>query len=58
VVTVGKRLSSRLFLSYEQGLQGAWNLLRIQYDITRRLSLQLQTGSESAVDLLLFHWFD
>lgn len=58
VVTVGKRLASGIYVSYEQGLQGAWNLLRIQYDITRRLSLRLQTGSESAVDLLLQTWFD
>lgn len=58
VVTIGKRLSSGVYLSYEQGLQGAWNLLRIQYDISRRLTLQLQTGSESAIDLLLQYWFD
>lgn len=58
VVTVGKRLSSGVYISYEQGLQGAWNLLRIQYDISRRLALQLQTGSESAIDLLLQYWFD
>lgn len=58
VVTIGKRLASGVYVSYEQGLQGAWNLLRIQYDISRRLTLQLQTGSESAIDLLLQYWFD
>ncbi len=58
VVTIGKRLASGVYISYEQGLQGAWNLLRIQYDISRRLTLQLQTGSESAIDLLLQYWFD
>jgi translocation and assembly module TamB len=58
VVTLGKRLSSRLYISYEQGLRGVWNLLRIQYDISNRLSLRAQTGSESAVDLLLFYPFD
>jgi autotransporter translocation and assembly factor TamB len=58
VVTVGKRLSSRLYVSYEQGLKGVWNLLRIQYDISNRLSLRAHAGSESAVDLLLFHPFD
>jgi translocation and assembly module TamB len=58
VLTIGKRLSSRVFLSYEQGLRGVWNLLRIQYDISNRLSIRAQTGSENAVDLLLFHWFD
>jgi translocation and assembly module TamB len=58
VVTLGKRLSSRLYVTYEQGLRGVWNLLRIQYDISNRLSLRAQTGSESAVDLLLFYPFD
>jgi translocation and assembly module TamB len=58
VVTLGKRLSSRLYVSYEQGLRGVWNLLKIQYDISNRLSLRAQTGSESAVDLLLFYPFD
>ncbi len=58
VVAVGKRIGSRLFLTYEQGLRGAWNLLKIQYDITRRLSLRAQTGSESALDLLYRYPFD
>ena len=58
VVAVGKRIGSRLFLTYEQGLRGAWNLLKIQYDITQRLSLRAQTGSESALDLLYRYPFD
>ncbi len=58
VVTVGKRLSSRLFVSYEQGLRGVWNLLKIQYDISNRLSVRALTGSESAMDLLYFFSFD
>lgn len=58
VLAVGKRLSSRVVLTYEQGLHGVWNLLRIQYDITRRLSLRAQTGSESAIDLLYRFSFD
>ncbi|MBW6494137.1 MAG: translocation/assembly module TamB domain-containing protein [Burkholderiaceae bacterium] len=58
VVTIGKRLSSRLYLSYELGLRGVWNLVRIQYDISDRLSLRAQTGTENAVDLLWYYWFD
>ena len=58
VVTVSKRLSSRLTLSYERGLSGLWNLVRLQYDISRRLSLRAQSGSENALDLLYFWWFD
>ena len=58
VVAVGKRLSSRLYVSYEQGLRGVWNLLKIQYDLTRQLSIRALTGSESAIDLLFFRSFD
>lgn len=58
VVTVSKRLSARLTLSYERGLSGLWNLVRLQYDISNRLSLRAQSGSENALDLLYFWWFD
>jgi len=58
VVAIGKRLSSRVFLTYEQGLRGIWNLLRIQYDITNRLSIRAQAGTDSAVDMLYFYSFD
>ena len=58
VVAIGKRLSSRVILTYEQGLRGVWNLLRIQYDITNRLSIRAQTGTDSAVDVLYFWSFD
>lgn len=58
VVTVSKRLSSKLRVSYEQGVRGVWNLLRLQYEINDRLSLRAQTGSDSAIDLLYFFSFD
>ena len=58
VVTVGKRLSSRLFVTYEQSLRGVWNILKLQYEITDRLSLSVQAGSDSAMDLLWFFPFD
>jgi translocation and assembly module TamB len=58
VVAIGKRLSSRLVVTYEQGLRGVWNLLRIQYDITNRMAIRAQTGSESAIDLLWRLSFD
>jgi len=58
VVAIGKRLSSRVFVTYEQGLRGVWNLLRIQYDITNRLSVRAQAGTDSAVDMLYFYSFD
>ncbi|MEO8314257.1 MAG: translocation/assembly module TamB domain-containing protein [Pseudomonadota bacterium] len=51
-VTVGKRLSNELYLTYEQGLSGAASTLFIFYDITRRLTLRAQTGEASAVDMI------
>ncbi len=58
VVTVGKRLSDRLFVTYERGVRGLWNLLRIQYRLTQRLSVRGQSGSDTAVDLSYSYSFD
>lgn len=51
VLTLGKRLSSRAYLSYEQGLLGATSLVKINYALTKRLSVRSQTGTDNAVDL-------
>ncbi|MBN1547883.1 MAG: translocation/assembly module TamB domain-containing protein [Syntrophaceae bacterium] len=58
MLTMGKRLSSRLYVSYEQGLTGVDNLLKLNYALTRRLSLQLQTGRENVLDLIYSFTFD
>ena len=58
VVTLGKRIGSRLFVSYEHGVRGLYNLLQIQYSLSRRLSVRAQSGSDNAVDLLFSHSFD
>ena len=58
VVTVGKRLSRGLFVTYEQSLRGVWNILKLQYDITNRFSLSVQAGSDSGIDLLWYLPFD
>jgi translocation and assembly module TamB len=58
VLTMGKRLSSRAYLTFEQGLAGASNLAKINYTLTERLSVRTQTGEESAVDLFYSFSFD
>lgn len=58
VLTLGKRLSSRAFLSYEQGVSGAATLVKLRYQLSRRLSLQAETGTSSAFDLLYSWTFD
>ena len=48
VVAVGKRLSNRLYLSYEQGIGAvATNLIKLDYALGRRWTLRAETGSSS-----------
>ena len=51
-LTLGKRLSSDLYVTYEQSLSGAMGTLYIFYDLSRRLTLRGQTGETSALDLI------
>ncbi len=51
VLTLGKRLSSRAYLSFERGLAGADNLVKINYTLSKRVSVQAQAGSAAALDL-------
>ena len=50
VLTLGKRLSARAYLTFEQGLASATNLVKINYTLTPRITLRAQAGTESAVD--------
>lgn len=52
VVSLGKRINDRLFVSYEKGVRGVWQLLRIQYTLGKGYILRAQTGTENALDLL------
>jgi translocation and assembly module TamB len=58
VLTLGKRLSSRAYLSYEQGLAGLGSLVRLSYTLGRRWSVKAQTGREHTVDLFYTLEFD
>ena len=58
VVTVGKRLSRRAYLSFEQGLGTASSLVKLRYKLNERISLQFQTGANSAFDVLYTWAFD
>jgi translocation and assembly module TamB len=55
VVTVGKKLSSRAYLSFEQGAGTATSLVKLRYKVNSRVSLQLQTGTNNALDVL-YNW--
>ncbi|HJV27540.1 MAG TPA: translocation/assembly module TamB domain-containing protein [Aromatoleum sp.] len=51
VLTVGKRLSSDLMLSFEQSLGGAESLVRLTYQLTRQLSLVARSGTDNSADI-------
>ncbi|MES2355853.1 MAG: translocation/assembly module TamB domain-containing protein [Pseudomonadota bacterium] len=51
VLTVGKRISSKLYLTYETGLDIASRVVGLQYEFSRRWSVRAETGTRSAVDL-------
>ncbi|MCK9987675.1 MAG: translocation and assembly module TamB [Azoarcus sp.] len=51
ILTLGKRLSSDLFLSFEQSLGGAESLVKLTYQLSRRVSLVARGGSDNAADI-------
>ena len=51
-LTMGKRLSDKLYLTYEQSLSGAMGIIYIFYDLSRNVTLRAQTGMTSALDLV------
>lgn len=51
VVTLGKRITDRLYVAYEQGLTIATNALRIEYVLSRFLSLSAYAGTSSGIAL-------
>ena len=50
-VTVGKRLSARARISYEQGLSKVGGVTKFTYALTPRISIVTRTGIEDALDL-------
>jgi translocation and assembly module TamB len=55
VVTVGKRISARTYLSFEQGASSATSLVKLKYKLNPRITLQFQTGTNNALDVL-YNW--
>jgi translocation and assembly module TamB len=49
-LALGKRLSDKLYLEYEYGLEAASHLVRLHYALTRALGIRIETtGSTSNV---------
>lgn len=57
-LTVGKRLSDRLYLSYEQSLSGAMSTVSILYDLSKSLTLRARAGTENAIDVIFTHRYE
>ena len=51
-LTLGKRLSRDLYVTYERSLSGALGTLYIFYDLSKHLTLRGQTGAQSAMDVI------
>src|SRR5690606_23874994 len=57
-VSIGKRISDQLYVTYEAGLSGAASTLYIFYAITRRFTVRGESGEANAVDLIYSFDFD
>jgi translocation and assembly module TamB len=58
VIAVGKRLTDRLTLVYEQGLTLATQALRLEYELTRSLTIRAEAGTYGAIGLYFRRTFD
>ncbi|QDZ27946.1 translocation/assembly module TamB domain-containing protein [Noviherbaspirillum sp. UKPF54] len=58
VVSLGKEISNRLYIGYEQSLAGAAGVLKLTYDWTRHWSVVLRGGAIGGLDVLYNKRFD
>jgi translocation and assembly module TamB len=50
IVTVGKQISERLYVGYEQGVSSALGTIELIYRISPRFTLRAQAGADTALD--------
>jgi translocation and assembly module TamB len=59
VVTLGKRLSDRIYVMFEQNLSAAESIFKLHYQLSRRWSVRTESGTKTdAVDLFYTWSFD
>ncbi len=58
VITVGKQISDKVYVGYEQGLAGAAGTVQLVYRLSQRITVRAQAGKEdSSLDAILtFRW--
>jgi len=52
IVSLGKQISQRLYIGYEQALGAAGGTVQLIYRIAGRITLRARTGSENAIDAI------
>ncbi|MDO9436951.1 translocation/assembly module TamB domain-containing protein [Hydrogenophaga sp.] len=57
-LTLGKRLSNKLYLTYEASLAGAMGTVSMFYDLSRRVTVRARAGEENAIDLIFTTTYD
>ena len=57
-LTLGKRLTDRLYLAFDQSLGGTENLLRLEMSLTQRIALRAQAGTTSSVGVFYRYFWD
>jgi translocation and assembly module TamB len=57
-VSVGKRLSSRLYLVYGQSLTSSVGTVSILYELSRRLTLRAKAGEENTLEVIFTQRYD
>jgi len=57
-VSLGKRLSSKLYVVYGQSLTSSVGTVSILYDLSRRLTLRAKTGEDNALELVFTVRYD
>jgi translocation and assembly module TamB len=57
-VTLGKRISDRLYLAFEQSIGGTESLLRLEMTVTQRVALRAETGRNSSLGLFYRYAWD
>ncbi len=58
VVSVGKRISSRATLSYEQSLDGLNQVVKVLYQLSKHVRFEAQTGQQSSFDVFYTREYD
>ena len=57
-LTLGKRISRQLYLSYTRSMIGATGTVAVLYDLTRNFTVRAQAGDENALDLIFTRQYD